>query len=177
MLLTFAAVLSVIVQPGASALRFVAANDLQALLGVSQGSVTPLAVLNDTAGQVKVILSQPAADAATLLLHPLSNEATIKMTPAQLQQFVKEAGNEIEVIDMDKEPVAASAKKAKQPKAKGRFGTRQRSFAQCHIVTLLRLRSSGGGAEQRCLDRHRYTEDGEDVWAMVSTSRQPQRDD
>lgn len=101
-------------------MRFVAANDMQALLGVSQGSVTPLAVLNDTAGQVKVILSQPAADAAILLLHPLSNEATIKMTPAQLQKFVKEAGNEIEVIDMDKEPEAASGKKAKQPNAKGR---------------------------------------------------------
>ena len=105
-------------QPGASSLRFLGADDMQALLGVGQGSVTPLAVLNNSSNSVKVLLSQIAANASSVLLHPLSNEATMKMSPEQLQKFVEAAGNEFEAIDLDKEPAAAPPKKAKEPKAK-----------------------------------------------------------
>lgn len=69
---------------GAKKLSFGKAEDMTALLGVSPGSVTPLAAINDTAGKVRVVLDITLVDAAAVHVHPLRNTATIGLSGADL---------------------------------------------------------------------------------------------
>jgi Ala-tRNA(Pro) deacylase len=62
---------------GAKKLSFGKAEDMEALLGVTPGSVTPLAALNDTGGAVRVVLDKDLAGADAVHVHPMRNTATI----------------------------------------------------------------------------------------------------
>ena len=69
---------------GAKKLSFGKAEDMLALLGVTPGSVTPLAAINDTGEKVRVVLDQNLANAAAVHVHPLRNTATIGLPGADL---------------------------------------------------------------------------------------------
>lgn len=69
---------------GAKKLSFGKAEDMQALLGVTPGSVTPLAALNDTGGAVRVVLDPDLAAADIVNVHPLRNTATIGLSGVDL---------------------------------------------------------------------------------------------
>ena len=69
---------------GAKKLSFGKAEDMAALLGVTPGSVTPLAAINDTGEKVRVVLDQNLANAAAVHVHPLRNTATIGLPGADL---------------------------------------------------------------------------------------------
>jgi len=69
---------------GAKKLSFGKAEDMESLLGVSPGAVTPLAALNDAAGAVRVVLDADLASASAVHVHPLRNTATIGLPGADL---------------------------------------------------------------------------------------------
>jgi len=69
---------------GAKKLSFGKAEDMEALLGITPGAVTPLAVLNDTGGRVKVVVDAELALADRVNVHPLRNTATIAMSGADM---------------------------------------------------------------------------------------------
>ncbi len=69
---------------GAKKLSFGKAEDMIALLGVTPGSVTPLAAINDAAGAVQVVLDATLAGAPAVHVHPLRNTATIGLPGAGL---------------------------------------------------------------------------------------------
>lgn len=69
---------------GAKKLSFGKAEDMERLLGVTPGSVTPLAAINDGEGAVKVVLDTTLAGAAMVNVHPLRNTATIGLPGADL---------------------------------------------------------------------------------------------
>jgi Ala-tRNA(Pro) deacylase len=69
---------------GAKKLSFGKAEDMATLLGVTPGSVTPLAAINDASGKVRVVLDQRLVDAAAVHVHPLRNTATLGLTGAAL---------------------------------------------------------------------------------------------
>lgn len=73
---------------GSKRLSFAGAADLAATLAVQPGSVTPLAVVNDRAGQVSVVLDTALAGAAQVKLHPLVNTATIAIAGTDLVRFL-----------------------------------------------------------------------------------------
>lgn len=67
---------------GAKRFSFASADDLMARLGVTPGSVTPLAAINDNAGndetgKVTVVLDARLAGADRVNIHPLRNTATL----------------------------------------------------------------------------------------------------
>ena len=64
---------------GASRLSFGKAELMHALLGVAPGSVTPLAVVNDSDRQVSIVLDAALCDADIVNCHPLHNEATVRL--------------------------------------------------------------------------------------------------
>lgn len=98
-------------------LRFGDEDLLLQLLGVKQGCVTPLAVLNDKENKVKLVLDKALdTEDQAVLVHPMSNEATVGVTSAQLQAFVAAAGNDCLVLDMDAEVKVEAAPKNKGPK-------------------------------------------------------------
>lgn len=92
---------------GAKELRFADAEQLEASLGVQQGSVTPFALLNDAREhRVTFVLDgQLWSDKmdgkdSYLNFHPLTNEATTSVTVAGFKTFLKATGHEPIIIQV-----------------------------------------------------------------------------
>ena len=69
---------------GSKKLSFGKAEDMERLLRVTPGAVTPLAAMNDTGGAVTVVLDAALAVAALVNVHPLRNTATVALSGADL---------------------------------------------------------------------------------------------
>ena len=78
---------------GSKKVSFGKAEDMVRLLGVEPGSVTPLAVFNDAAGAVKVVIDSRLAAAACVNVHPLRNTATLGLSGADLIAFLGTTGH------------------------------------------------------------------------------------
>jgi Ala-tRNA(Pro) deacylase len=78
---------------GCKKVSFGKAEDMERLLGISPGSVTPLAAFNDTAGAVKVAIDRGLAEAGTVNVHPLRNTATLGLAGADLVAFLAATGH------------------------------------------------------------------------------------
>jgi Ala-tRNA(Pro) deacylase len=61
-------------------------------LGVTPGSVTPLALINDAARRVQLVLDREMMDEELINLHPLVNTATITLQTADLLRFLETLG-------------------------------------------------------------------------------------
>jgi Ala-tRNA(Pro) deacylase len=85
---------------GSKRISFASADDLRAILGVEPGSVTPLAMMNDTRHQVRLVIHAPLMQAETLLVHPLVNTATLAMPPADLARFLAHHGVTAALVDL-----------------------------------------------------------------------------
>lgn len=132
-------------------LRMESPESLLATLGVAQGSVTPLAVVNDAKHEVIVLLDKVLDTANAVFIHPLVNTHTLKVTPTDLKKFVEKAGNKLQVIDFaaiaaaappagekpaagEKKPAAAPAKKEKEEKKEegNREGIQAKKLTEFH---------------------------------------------
>jgi Ala-tRNA(Pro) deacylase len=86
---------------------FGSAEALRQLLGVEPGSVTPFAVMNDSAGRVTVVLDVTMLDHEILNYHPLVNTMTTSISRTGLMKFLKASGHEPRIEQVSKAPVAA----------------------------------------------------------------------
>jgi Ala-tRNA(Pro) deacylase len=86
---------------GAARFSFGKPELLREALGVEPGSVTPLAIVNDTAGRVTHVLDAGLLAAGTVNCHPLQNDATTAIGSADLLRFVRSTGHEPLVLDLD----------------------------------------------------------------------------
>ena len=73
---------------------------MQELLGVTPGSVTPFAVINDTGHRVTVVLDRALMTHDILHFHPLTNTGTTTLSKADLLKFLNATGHppRIEVL-------------------------------------------------------------------------------
>lgn len=78
---------------GSKKVSFGKAEDMERLLGITPGSVTPLAAFNDGAGNVKVVIDQRLVDAAVVNIHPLRNTATLGLSGHDLVAFLDATGH------------------------------------------------------------------------------------
>lgn len=85
---------------GSKRLSFASAETLDAVLGVQPGSVTPLAVLNDTARQVRAVVHAGLLAASAVLVHPLINTATVPLSPPDLLRFMAAVHTPPAVLDL-----------------------------------------------------------------------------
>ncbi len=67
---------------------------LEAVLGVTPGSVTPFALINASAADVAVVVDQALLDFAEVNCHPLENTATTRLATADLIRFIEACGHE-----------------------------------------------------------------------------------
>ncbi len=79
---------------GSKKLSFGKAEDMEALLGVTPGSVTPLAALNDRGHAVRVVLDPELATAGIVHVHPLRNTATVGLSGSDLCRALTTWGHE-----------------------------------------------------------------------------------
>ncbi|MFD2182568.1 prolyl-tRNA synthetase associated domain-containing protein [Rhodoplanes azumiensis] len=82
----------------AGRLSFGSAALMQEVLGVTPGSVTPFAVINDTALRVTVVLDEPMLARDPLNYHPLVNTMTTAIAPADLLRFLRHTGHEPRLV-------------------------------------------------------------------------------
>lgn len=85
---------------GAGNLSFASPERLRRHLGVEPGSVTPLAVMNDLAGEVTVVLDRALAESALVWCHPLTNDRTTRLSGEDLVRFLAATGHAPELISL-----------------------------------------------------------------------------
>ena len=78
---------------GASRLSFGSAERLKRHLGVEPGSVTPLALINDPGGAVRLALDRGLGDGGPVNVHPLVNTMTTAMAAPDLLRFFAATGH------------------------------------------------------------------------------------
>lgn len=81
-------------------ISFASAEQLLAYLGILPGSVSPLALVNDTGCAVRFILERKLLDHDVLNVHPLVNTRTSSIARDDLIAYVKATGHEIAVMDL-----------------------------------------------------------------------------
>lgn len=74
---------------GLKGLGFASADDLQSILGLIPGSVTPLGIVNDLENKVTVILDQELVG-ERLLFHPNVNTKTVSIIYDDLLRFIED---------------------------------------------------------------------------------------
>lgn len=74
---------------------------LEAVLGVTPGSVTPFALINDRARRVRVVLDAAMLKRDPLNYHPLVNTETTSIAPGDLLRFIEQCGHRAEVVELD----------------------------------------------------------------------------
>jgi len=85
---------------GSARLSFGRPELLREILGVTPGSVTPFALINDSKTRVNVILDSEMMACEKLNYHPLSNEQTVTIRKEDLLVFIKSCGHKPRIVDI-----------------------------------------------------------------------------
>lgn len=83
-----------------SRLSFADEGQLECYLGVKQGSVTPLAVLNDEECAVEVLFDADLQRLERVGVHPNDNRATVFLRIAELYRLIESHGNPVRFIEV-----------------------------------------------------------------------------
>jgi Ala-tRNA(Pro) deacylase len=79
---------------------FGGAADLQRLLGVRPGSVTPFALLNDIRHLVTPVLDAAMLAYDPLNYHPLANDRTTAISPTDLLRLIAASEHEPRIVEL-----------------------------------------------------------------------------
>lgn len=81
-----------------SKLSFASDERLARFLDVKKGSVSPLGLINDTAGEVEVYFDEDLKDAPRLGFHPNDNTATVFLPFSDVQKYIESTGHTVRFI-------------------------------------------------------------------------------
>lgn len=81
-------------------LSFASPERLMKYLGVQPGSVTPLALMNDTENHVKLFLDENLKSSERISFHPCVNTASIVLRYNDFTYFLDYVGNEYEYLQV-----------------------------------------------------------------------------
>lgn len=79
---------------GCKHVSFGKAEDMERLLGITPGSVTPLAAINAAPGSITIVLDEELAVAAIVNVHPLRNTATLGLSGATILDLLRHWGHQ-----------------------------------------------------------------------------------
>ena len=83
------------------ALSFASEDELESIMGVIPGAVTPFGLLNDKELKVKFFIDKEFAKMGHLIaVHPNDNTATVYLKAEDLIDIIKEHGNQVEVFTL-----------------------------------------------------------------------------
>lgn len=85
---------------GAPRFSFASPELLLEVLGVTPGSVTPFALMNDRGRRVRVVLDAEMLRQDPVNYHPLVNTATTAVAAADLLRFVADCGHAARVLEL-----------------------------------------------------------------------------
>jgi Ala-tRNA(Pro) deacylase len=84
---------------GAKKFSFASAETLESVLGVRQGAVSPLALVNDAERRVRLALDRSLVEANAVSFHPLENTATVALSGADFARFLAALGYEPALLE------------------------------------------------------------------------------
>ena len=87
-------------QLGIKRLGFASADRLLQYLGVDPGSVTMLALINDTSHSVQLLIDRDVWSEQSLHCHPLVNTATLVIPRTELERFFSLTGHAVQLVDV-----------------------------------------------------------------------------
>jgi len=90
---------------GAPRFSFAKPDVMVEVLGVTPGSATPFALLNDTEKRVTVIVDEDILRSETMTVHPLRNTASTTLSPTDFLKFVKALAYEPLILSCGREQV------------------------------------------------------------------------
>ncbi|HEY8276718.1 MAG TPA: prolyl-tRNA synthetase associated domain-containing protein [Methyloceanibacter sp.] len=85
---------------GAGRFSFGKAELLAEVLGVTPGSVTPFALINDRDRRVVVVVDAELLRFDEVNFHPLENNATTRVTARDLMRFIEACGQEVHILSL-----------------------------------------------------------------------------
>lgn len=87
---------------GSARLSFGKPDLLKEILGVTPGSVSPFALINDTECRVQVVLDAEMMESDIINFHPLRNDATTAVTPSGLRKFIEACGHTVQELEFSR---------------------------------------------------------------------------
>jgi Ala-tRNA(Pro) deacylase len=78
---------------GSKRVSFGKAEDMERLIGITPGSVTPLAAINAEPGSIIVVIDEGLAAADTVNVHPLRNTGTLGLSGAAILALLRHWGH------------------------------------------------------------------------------------
>jgi Ala-tRNA(Pro) deacylase len=84
---------------GAARLSFGSAELMEEVLGVTPGSVTLFALINDPGHRIKLVLDAAMLEPEPINFHPLTNTATTAISQDGLKRFLKALDITAQVVD------------------------------------------------------------------------------
>ncbi len=85
---------------GVGGLRMASAKRLKDRLGVTPGSVTVLAVVNDSDAAVNVVVDKKIWESNAILCHPLTNTSTLVVPREDFRRFLEISGHPATVLSI-----------------------------------------------------------------------------
>ncbi len=85
---------------GSGRLSFGSAEKMQDMLGVTPGSVTAFAVINDRHGQVKFAMDKRLLEHEKVNCHPMTNKATTTLRMKDLLRFAELCDHPPQLVDL-----------------------------------------------------------------------------
>ena len=89
---------------GTGRLGFASAGRLHKYLGITPGSVSLLALVNDVEKAVEFVIDRSLWEADAVQAHPLVNSATLAVPHAALERFLAATGHVPRVVDVPRQP-------------------------------------------------------------------------
>lgn len=83
-----------------SRLSFASPERLKKYLGVVPGAVSMLALINDSAQAVTVVVDEPVWQETVICCHPLVNHATLALAREDVKSFCDATGHEIKILNV-----------------------------------------------------------------------------
>ncbi len=83
-----------------SNLSFASPERLMKHLGILPGSVSLLALINDSDGQVEVLIDQDLWEEENILCHPLVNTSTLSLKREDLEHYINKTGHEFQLVQV-----------------------------------------------------------------------------
>ena len=86
---------------GVSRVSFVPGEDMPGLLGVMPGSASPLALMNDPEGRVRLVIDRRVIAWPRVSLHPGDSTASLALDTEEMLRLCREAlGHEYDIVDL-----------------------------------------------------------------------------
>lgn len=93
---------------GVSGVGFGSHERLKTYLGITPGSVSLLALVNDPRGAVEFVIDRMLWEAGAVHAHPLINTATMVIPHTELVRFLAATGHAPRIVDIPVRPAAAT---------------------------------------------------------------------